>query len=194
MGQGMCAGIRDASNLAWKLAAVIRGEASEDLLNTYESEREPHAREFVSTAVRLGQVIQTTSPDVLRQRDQEFAQTQFFSTPQPALGPGAHAGGALGGRLIPQAVCADGSRTDDEIAYAYSLFVSPGAIDAAQSIVKNVMPIVVAAEPVLANWMEKSGIVAALVRPDRYVAGAVASASDLGQLIQSHGLQTPVTV
>lgn len=194
MGQGMCAGIRDASNLAWKLAAVIRGEASEDLLNTYESEREPHAREFVSTAVRLGQVIQTTSPDVLRQRDQEFAQTQFFSTPQPALGPGAHAGGALGGRLIPQAVSSDGLRSDDDIGYAYSLFVSPGAIDAARLIAKDLMPIVVATEPMLMNWMEKSGIAAALVRPDRYVAGVVSNVGDLEYLIQSKGLQTLVPV
>lgn len=193
MGQGMCAGIRDASNLAWKLAAVIRGEASEDLLNTYESEREPHAREFVSTAVRLGQVIQTTSPEVLRQRDEEFAQTQFFSTPQPALGHGAHAGGALGGRLIPQAVRNDVSRTDDEVGYAYSLFVSPSTLDAAKALGHEQMPIVVATEPVLANWMEKSGIVAALVRPDRYVAGVAATAEELEQLMQSHSLQAPIT-
>lgn len=192
MGQGMCAGIRDASNLAWKLAAVIRGEAGEDLLDTYESEREPHVREFISTAVRLGQVIQNTNPEVLRQRDKEFAQTEFFSTPQPALGPGAHEAGALGGRLIPQAVRGDGSRTDDDIGYAYSLFVSPSALDPAKTMVKDVMPIVVATEPVLTKWMEKSGIVAALVRPDRYVAGVAVTVSELEQLIQSKSLQAPV--
>lgn len=194
MGQGMCAGIRDASNLAWKLVAVIRGEANEDLLNTYESEREPHVREFISTAVRLGQVIQTTSPEVLRQRDEEFAQTEFFSTPQPALGSGAHEGGALGGRLIPQAVRADGARTDDDIGYAYSLFVSPGVLDVAKTMVNEAMPIIVATEPALANWMEKSGIVAALVRPDRYVAGVAATASELEHLIQLHSMQAPVCV
>lgn len=194
MGQGMCAGIRDASNLAWKLAAVIRGEASEDLLNTYESEREPHAREFISTAVRLGQLIQNTNPEVLRQRDKEFAQTEFFATPQPSLGPGAHEGGEFGGRLIPQAVRGDGSRTDDDIGYAYSLFVSPDALDVAKSMVSDGVRIVVATEPVLAKWMEKSGIVGALVRPDRYVAGIAATVSELEQLIQSHSLQVQISV
>ena len=192
MGQGMCAGIRDAANLAWKLSAVIRGEAGEELLNTYETEREPHAREFVSTAVRLGQVIQTTTPEVLRQREEEFAQTQFFATPQPALGPGAHEGGELGGRLIPQAVCADGSRTDDDVGYAYALFVAPSAVDAAKAMVNGVLPIVVATKPVLVKWMEKSGIVAALVRPDRYVAAVAASADALQQLVQSRSLQTQI--
>lgn len=193
MGQGMCAGIRDASNLAWKLGAVIRGDAGEELLDTYETEREPHAREFISTAVRLGQVIQTTTPEVLRQREEEFAQTQFFATPQPPLGPGAHEGGALGGRLMPQAVRADGSRTDDDTGYAYSLFVSPDALDAAKTLVEGVMPIMAVTEPVLAKWMEKSGIVAALVRPDRYIAGAAATVSELEQLVQSHSLQAQIS-
>lgn len=194
MGQGMCAGIRDASNLAWKLAAVIRGEASEELLNTYESEREPHAREFISTAVRLGQVIQNTNPEVLRQHDKEFAQTEFFATPQPPLGPGAHEGDRLGGRLIPQAVCGDGSRTDDGIGYAYSLFVSPCALDAAKNMVGDAVSIVVTTEPVLAKWMETSGIVAALARPDRYVAGVAATVSEMEQLIQSRSLQAQISV
>lgn len=193
MGQGMCAGIRDASNLAWKLGAVIRGDAGEELLNTYETEREPHAREFISTAVRLGQVIQTTTPEVLRQREEEFAQTQFFATPQPPLGPGAHEGGALGGRLMPQAVRADGSRTDDDTGYAYSLFVSPDALDAAKTLVEGVMPIMAVTEPVLVKWMEKSGIVAALVRPDRYIAGAAATVSELEQLVHSHSLQAQIS-
>lgn len=192
MGQGMCAGIRDASNLAWKLTAVIRGEASEELLNTYESEREPHARKFISTAVRLGQIIQNTTPEVLRQREEEFAQTEFFATPQPALGVGAHEGGSLGGRLIPQAVCAVGSRTDDDVGYAYSLFVSSNALDAAKAVINCAMPIVVADQPVLVKWMEKSGIVAALVRPDRYVAGVAATAGELQQLVQSRSLQAQI--
>jgi len=192
MGQGMCAGIRDASNLAWKLAAVIRGEAGEDLLNTYESEREPHVREFISTAVRLGHIIQTTDPDVVRRRDKEFAQPELFSTPQPSLGPGAHVGGSLGGRMIPQAVRADGSRTDDDTGYAYSLFVSPVALGAAKALIKDRVPIVAVTEPSLTNWMEASGIVAALVRPDRYVAAVAATDRELEQLLQARGADSPI--
>src|SRR5262249_51211668 len=40
-GQGMSAGVQDAVNLGWKLAAVLRGNAPEGLLDTYHSERHP---------------------------------------------------------------------------------------------------------------------------------------------------------
>ena len=46
MGQGACSAIRDSANLAWKLAAVIRGEAGEGLLDTYQQER--HAAAFAT--------------------------------------------------------------------------------------------------------------------------------------------------
>lgn len=64
LGQGMCAALRDASNLAWKLQAVLNGVASDDLLDTYESERAPHVQAFIELAVRLGDIIQTTGPEI----------------------------------------------------------------------------------------------------------------------------------
>jgi 3-(3-hydroxy-phenyl)propionate hydroxylase len=54
IGQGLAAGLRDADNLAWKLAHVLTGQAGEDLLDTYETERRPHARAMVKKAVRVG--------------------------------------------------------------------------------------------------------------------------------------------
>ena len=60
LGQGMCAGIWDGANLAWKLAAIVRGDAYLSLLDTYESERRPHVDAFIELAVELGATIQTT--------------------------------------------------------------------------------------------------------------------------------------
>ena len=54
IGQGLAAGLRDADNLAWKLAYVLTGRAGEDLLDTYDTERRPHARALVKKAVRVG--------------------------------------------------------------------------------------------------------------------------------------------
>jgi 3-(3-hydroxy-phenyl)propionate hydroxylase len=62
MGQGMSSGVRDAHNLAWKLAAVVRGGASESLMDTYESERKPHAKEMIDISVRMKNFISMANP------------------------------------------------------------------------------------------------------------------------------------
>ncbi len=54
IGQGLAGGLRDADNLAWKLAHVLTGRAGEDLLDTYDRERRPHATALVKKAVRVG--------------------------------------------------------------------------------------------------------------------------------------------
>jgi 3-(3-hydroxy-phenyl)propionate hydroxylase len=54
IGQGLCAGLRDAANLSWKLAAVLQGRAHERLLDSYEPERVPHARALVLKARTVG--------------------------------------------------------------------------------------------------------------------------------------------
>ena len=54
IGQGLGAGLRDADNLAWKLALVLTGQAGEGLLVTYDTERRPHAGAMIKKAVRVG--------------------------------------------------------------------------------------------------------------------------------------------
>ncbi|CCG05605.1 bifunctional 3-(3-hydroxy-phenyl)propionate/3-hydroxycinnamic acid hydroxylase [Blastococcus saxobsidens] len=54
VGQGLGLGLRDVHQLAWKLTAVLRGEAGDDLLDTYQAEREPHARALIRVALLLG--------------------------------------------------------------------------------------------------------------------------------------------
>ena len=54
IGQGLAAGLRDADNLAWKIAHVLTGQAGEDLLATYDAERRPHAKAMINKAVRVG--------------------------------------------------------------------------------------------------------------------------------------------
>ncbi len=54
IGQGLAAGLRDADNLAWKIAHVLTGRSGEDLLDSYDAERRPHARAMVKKAVMIG--------------------------------------------------------------------------------------------------------------------------------------------
>ena len=60
-GQGMNSGVRDATNLAWKLAAVVQGRLSPALLDTYEAERKLHAWSLIHMAVRIGTFMQPKS-------------------------------------------------------------------------------------------------------------------------------------
>ncbi|RBY96961.1 bifunctional 3-(3-hydroxy-phenyl)propionate/3-hydroxycinnamic acid hydroxylase [Blastococcus sp. TF02-8] len=57
VGQGLGLGLRDVHQLAWKLAAVLAGEAGEELLDTYQAEREPHARALIRVALMLGALM-----------------------------------------------------------------------------------------------------------------------------------------
>jgi 3-(3-hydroxy-phenyl)propionate hydroxylase len=60
-GQGLVAGLRDAANLAWKLAWAVRGRASEAILDTYDEERRPHAAKMIELAKLMGQLIMPRS-------------------------------------------------------------------------------------------------------------------------------------
>ena len=87
LGQGMCAGIRDAVNLAWKLDAVLGSDAGDGLLDTYQPEREPHVRAITDLAVALGGILQTTDPEVAAARDKGFRAGGGGAPPEAALPP-----------------------------------------------------------------------------------------------------------
>lgn len=69
IGQGMGAGIRDADNLSWKLAAIVRQGASEAILDSYETERKPHAKAMIDLSVLNKDLVSTQSPIGIRARD-----------------------------------------------------------------------------------------------------------------------------
>ncbi|WP_410639641.1 bifunctional 3-(3-hydroxy-phenyl)propionate/3-hydroxycinnamic acid hydroxylase [Amycolatopsis sp. lyj-346] len=68
-GQGMCSGIRDVTNLAWKLDLTLRGLAAESILDTYGDERREQAKEAILASVQLGRVICVTDPAAAAERD-----------------------------------------------------------------------------------------------------------------------------
>ncbi|MFG2674741.1 bifunctional 3-(3-hydroxy-phenyl)propionate/3-hydroxycinnamic acid hydroxylase [Streptomyces sp. NPDC048445] len=68
-GQGLNSGVRDVANLCWKLALVADGTAQAGLLDTYESERRPHADVTVRASVRQGQIMMTTHRGAATARD-----------------------------------------------------------------------------------------------------------------------------
>ncbi|WP_436530589.1 bifunctional 3-(3-hydroxy-phenyl)propionate/3-hydroxycinnamic acid hydroxylase [Actinoplanes sp. HUAS TT8] len=106
IGQGLCAGIRDAANLAWKVAFVLAGDADERLLGTYETERKPYARSMIRMAMLVGRLMtggraaRTLLRTVTRLPGIERRATTIV---WPALGRGPLVGRG-GGRLCPAAL------------------------------------------------------------------------------------------
>ncbi|HMN80815.1 MAG TPA: bifunctional 3-(3-hydroxy-phenyl)propionate/3-hydroxycinnamic acid hydroxylase [Burkholderiaceae bacterium] len=72
LGQGLCAGVRDAFNLAWKLDAVMRGQASPRLLDSYTDERKRHVRTVVGHAKEFGLIIGELDAESARERDRRL--------------------------------------------------------------------------------------------------------------------------
>ena len=83
MGQGMCSGIRDAWNLAWKLALILDGKSKDSLLDTYQAERMPHVSQIIDLSIYLGKVICIADPGEAQQRDTAFRTGE--APPPPAF-------------------------------------------------------------------------------------------------------------
>jgi 3-(3-hydroxy-phenyl)propionate hydroxylase len=159
LGQGMCAGIRDVASLAWKLDLVLRGTASDALLDTYQTEREPDVRQIVRLAVQLGGLIQTTDAAVAAARDAQFAEqgpASLGGELMPASGPGVfHRSSSR--KPFPQV----GVR-DEQLGDGFAIVASePVAFEA----------------PIERCVVDDGSVGATIVRPDRYVFG-VAGSSD----------------
>lgn len=187
LGQGMCAGIRDAANLAWKLAGVIRGGAAAELLDTYQSERLPHVREFIELAIRLGGVINTKAIEAgLAVGEARENAPVKLEVKKPLLGTGLALGDLpLAGHLAPQFMLSNGRRSDDRIGYHHVLLVeTTTALPSRIALWQAGIEILTCddAEGV-GHWLNEHDIIAALVRPDRYIRGTARNEPELERLI-----------
>lgn len=199
MGQGMCSGIRDAANLAWKLAAVIEGRAADGLLDTYQSERSPDARAYIETAVRLGGLINTCGTETaLNAAFRDADGVVRLRSREPRLGPGIVLGGSdLAGTRAAQPRLADGHLLDDAVGYGFALLVREALWQLVGDVVRRrftdagIAVVTEVACPALPALLETAGVSALLVRPDRYIAGVAADGASLSTLAEALMLYRP---
>ncbi len=179
MGQGMCTGVRDAANLAWKLADVIAGDSHPSLLDTYESERSPHARVFIEEAVRLGAIIGAMSTGVTGETG--VGEPERFVTPKPKLGPGVHEAGQHGGEISEQPRLDENTLLDDRLGFKSAILARP---DLAAKLAHHSggLDLVSADSAAALAWLDRLGASAVLLRPDRYIFGVAQTEQDLKDL------------
>ena len=195
MGQGMCAGIRDASNLAWKLALVVQGKAFDPLLDSYQAERAPNARAFIETAIRLGGLINSLDrQSALAMASQDDAGVAKLRTIAPPLGD-SDLGGLVPratpgkGHLFGQPQLANGRRLDDEIGLSPVLILRGDLPVGSTS-----QPLVFTAKdhPQLEAALDELDTNAVLVRPDRYIAATAKTDADI-EALASIRLPSPLS-
>lgn len=132
LGQGLNSGLRDAGNLAWKLSYVLNGNASDQLLDTYQAERRPHILALTEITKDLGQIVGETDPDKAALRDEKLRaemKTSGVVTVRQALIPPLKKGfldphgGELAGSMAPQPTVSTANETVllDELLSGFSL-------------------------------------------------------------------------
>ncbi len=207
-GQGLCSAVRDACNLGWKLHLVLRGDAPDRLLGTYEPERRPHVLAWTAISIAEGQVNCVWDPAEAHERDLRFKagwRPPVYDLPKLTAGvlsPRAH---PLVGDLCLQAPVKSDSGTgllEDLVpGYRFNLLVlgvdphellQPEARMVVTKLGGNIIQLVPAGSPAdgafedvtgaYQSWFAEHQIIALLERPDFYVFGVAGTAEELSQL------------
>ncbi|MFI9405098.1 FAD-dependent monooxygenase [Nocardia sp. NPDC052316] len=181
-GQGLNLGIGDAVNLGWKLAAVVRGWARPDLLDTYTTERHPIGA-WVLDWTRAQVALMRTDP---RSRKLREVMTELLSTRDAATVVFERISGVLHrydlggghervGAAVPDFALSDGTRLGSHFADGAAVLFD--LADSAQ-LRAAVAPWAPRVRVVTAKAVAPGDLTGMLVRPD----GFVAWAADAGSL------------
>jgi len=193
-GQGMCAGVRDAANLAWKLGHVLAGVADDTLLDTYEQERLPHALRAIEFSRSLGEVICVPDVAAAAARDEAMAagvSDEASDVPDlPGVDVGlVRVGDPHAGGLFVQATV-DGALFDDVHGAGWRLVtIDPDGADldaAATERFAAIGGLVVAldgSDTVAAGWFADTGIRWVVQRPDFRIYGTSVDAGGASELL-----------
>jgi len=218
MGQGMCSGVRDAWNLAWRLDLILKGTATDGLLDSYTPERLPQVRAVIEASIAMGKVVCIADPEAAARRDEAFLSGQVPPLPPfPGLTGGVISDdfgcASVAGLLGVHGEVEDAGRVarfDDVIANGFQVIgldLDPGQyIDADGAALLNRLgastvgvttdPSKVKAGRVLrdvsgryARFFAEHGASVLVVRPDYYVYGGVGDPAQLPALVAKLGEQ-----
>jgi len=207
-GQGALSSMRDSNNLAWKLSAVLRGLASDSILDTYQLERRPHVRAWTEISMAEGRVSCELDPVKAAERDRRLLSGEKLPHPEPPiLVDGIVDSSPLAGTLGLQArVRSDKAigRFDDVMGSSrFSLLTMGGnatsvlsqaqrnRLEALGTIVTEILPAsaslkagaVLDVDGKYQQYFAEHGIAAVINRPDFYVFGTVSNLEQLPSLL-----------
>jgi 3-(3-hydroxy-phenyl)propionate hydroxylase len=203
MGQGMCAGIRDVANLAWKLTLSLTRNPDPRLLDSYEQERIDHVRSYITTAINLGLLINSNSEqDLFEKLNSPDGKMKSIV---PKLGKGLNVQeNSQVGTICPQPtlthVSDQPTLLDDHCGYAPVLLINSewaeilsdeqsSALDKFQS--AGMCVVCSELEPQIADVLNQLQIGAALIRADRYILSTSTDTDEFDVLLEQIQLIKP---
>lgn len=212
MGRGMCSGIADVANLAWKLDLVLRRLAAPALLDSYTEERKPLNDAAIQQSLLMGQHSCTLDPAQAAQRDAALRAGAVPPTPSlPAISYGIRSSStedSIAGMyaIQPRLQTQDGPCLSDELFSPGFILITttsepaprtlgPKRTEFLQAIGTHVIALdpgqpshYLGADGRLTDWLSHNAVTALLIRPDGYTYGSASNSHTLRQLVDQ--LQT----
>lgn len=193
-GQGMCHGLRDVANLAWKLSLVQSGRAPPALLETYQVERDAQVRHVIGRAVEVGRTICILDPQEAEERDAQLRMQGGMKTTAELIVPiSSHIIGKNAGERFINPRVADGLLDDLTNGgwllikrHRFAVSDEADAVLRALNADEIVLQDINNADGQLTRWLNQRGADAVLLRPDHYV-GLVCQTEDLSHAIMELG-------
>ncbi len=192
-GQGMCSGIRDAVNLAWKLAEVVKNNASISLLDSYETERKPHVIDILKGSLFISNRLNADTHWSKQWRKIQLtlignlpplqAILKSLATRKNPLYDGfMNEMNSISGRHFPQLkakVMGESLNSDDCLGYNFNIVASSKILslhnfETAQALNLSVFckqPTYHLFQEGIEQWLNQNGLDFVLVRPDKIVYG-----------------------
>ena len=185
MGQGMCAGIRDASNLAWKIATCLRVKHNDTFLNTYQSERSLNVREYIETTMRMGEFVNAVESiqitDNIRSDNKGIKSMQSI---RPKMGKGlGNLKDKNRGKIFPQFKLNKNRSLDDNFSKKGILILST---DIKTKVSKNYTLLNSKKFKKLSVYLKNINTKAVIVRPDRFILGSANSNQEINLLLKKY--------
>lgn len=195
IGQGMSAGVRDAANLCWKLVAVLKAEAPDSLLDSYQAERKPHVVEVTRRACFVGRLITERNRAIAGARNHLLRALTRLPGANAALLklswiPDARykhgflaAGHPAAGWQIPQPWLADGAgarvRFDDIVGGRWAVLHTGAPPAGARAWADLGAATIQVDEASLTRWLHRKKASAVVLRPDGFIYAAAGSGQPL---------------
>lgn len=211
-GEGMCAGLRDAVGLGWRLNAILDGLFSVDILQSYESERIEHAKHYIRFSQDLGDIICIADPEKAAERDARMMADLAARDHTPITGDLVKLGLGVwcedspsAGELSPQGIVrfnGKQDRFDQAVGQGWMVLAldrpTEGVLSEAHTAVLSqlggrIMSVgpdgsgfdVITTDTIYEDWARDTGAQYVVVRPDFYVAATATSTQQLAACLDT---------